>query len=173
MRQPIDRMPEGPGARYLGLRCGRAEIVRSSALTQAYIGFEPLQPHLDWLRANSAVQRVRLHQHSMSGRFRPSVRPSDRILWRKARHDVILPVTAYGAFGPVQRDERRKSTKVDHASLPHAGVETCIRDASRSNRLRRDAGNCTDRGWQLQVPPLRKIDGAHDDPDARPWPGDA
>jgi hypothetical protein len=39
---------------------------------------------LDWLRANGAVQRVRLHQHSMPGRVLPSVRPSDRILWRKA-----------------------------------------------------------------------------------------
>src|SRR5215471_5897882 len=118
MRQPIDRMPE---ARVLGIwDCSVAELRLCEAapiLTRAYIGFEPLQPHLDWLRANSTVQRVRLHQHSMSGRFRPSVRPSDRILWRKARPDVILPVTPYGPFGLVQRDECRKSTKVDHASL--------------------------------------------------------
>ena len=39
---------------------------------------------LNWLRANRAVQRVRLHQHSLSGRFFPSIRPSHGILWRKA-----------------------------------------------------------------------------------------
>src|SRR5262249_49528558 len=57
--------------------------------------------------------------------------------------------------------------------MTHAGVETCISDASRSNGLRRDAGYCADRGRQLQVPPLSEIDGAHKDPDARPRPGDA
>jgi hypothetical protein len=57
--------------------------------------------------------------------------------------------------------------------MTHAGVETCISDASRTNRLRRDAGYCADRSRQLQIPPLREIDGAHDDPNARPWPGDA
>jgi hypothetical protein len=39
---------------------------------------------LNWLRANRAVQRVRLHQHSLPERFFSSVRPSDGILWRKA-----------------------------------------------------------------------------------------
>src|SRR5262245_22129515 len=39
--------------------------------------------------------------------------------------------------------------------------------------MRRYAGYCVDRGRQLQVPPLSQIDGAHDDADARPWPGDS
>jgi hypothetical protein len=54
--------------------------------------------------------------------------------------------------------------------MTHAGVETCISDASGTNRLRRDAGY---RGRQLKVPLLSEIDGAHDDPDARPWASDA
>ena len=57
--------------------------------------------------------------------------------------------------------------------MSHAGVKTCISDAIRTNRLRRDAGYCADRDRQLQVPPLSEIDGAYNDPDARPWPGDA
>jgi len=59
---------------------------------------------LNWLRTTRAVQRVRLHQHPLPVRFFPSVRPSDGILWRKARQDVILSVTPYGPFGLVQRD---------------------------------------------------------------------
>src|SRR5262245_26033937 len=57
--------------------------------------------------------------------------------------------------------------------MAHAGVETRISNASRTNRLRRYAGYCVDRRRQIQVPPLSQIDSPHDDPDSRPWPGDA
>jgi hypothetical protein len=63
--------------------CGRVHV--SGLLVQplllTHIEAHPcLSIILDRFRANGTVQRVRLHQHSMPGRFIPCVRPGGRIL---------------------------------------------------------------------------------------------
>ena len=91
--------------------------------------------------------------------------PGRELLARELRQDMILPVTPDRAARPIERAQRGKADEVSQTRLPHAGIETRIGDTLGGHGLGGNVGNHAQLVGDLDVPPLRQVDGADDDTD--------